>query len=227
MWRLLDPEGVLIAEAAVVVLANALDAQRLLGAPDWPLLAVRGQTSEMLVTTPGLRLPRLPLAGNGYVLPALPGGIALFGATSQAGDVDPRLRAEDQRHNLALLARLTGSAPLGDLPLAGRVGWRCVASDRLPVIGAVPDAEAIAAQPALRLDQARFVPRLPGLYVFTALASRGITWAMLGARTLAALVAATPCPLDAGLLDAVDAGRFAARKARRRSQSSAGPPRAD
>jgi tRNA 5-methylaminomethyl-2-thiouridine biosynthesis bifunctional protein len=219
LWQLLDPAGGVIGEAAVVVLANALDAPRLFGAPDWPLRAVRGQTSELAVATPGLLLPRLPLTGNGYVLPALPGGIALFGATSHPDDADPNLRVADQLHNLAQLARLTGSVPRGDLSLVGRVGWRCVTSDRLPAIGAVPDAEAIAAQPAPRLDQARFVPRKPGLYVFTALASRGITWAVLGARTLAALVAAAPCPLDASLLDAVDAGRFASREARRRCQS--------
>ena len=219
LWQALDPAGGVIAEAAVVVLANALDAQRLLGAPNWPLVAVRGQTSELPVTTPGLVLPRLPLTGNGYVLPALPGGIALFGATSQLGDLESRLRAEDQHHNLAQLARLTGSLPTGQMALAGRVGWRCVTPDRLPVIGAAPDMKAIAAEPTLRLDQARFVPRRSGLYVHTALASRGITWALLGARTLASIVAAAPCPLDASLLDAVDAGRFAAREARRRSQS--------
>lgn len=218
VWQVLDGTGSVVAESFVVVLANALDALRLLGTPGWPLQAVRGQTSELPVATPGLVLPRVPITGNGYVLPPLAGAIALVGATSQAGDDDPQLRVADQHLNLAQLRRLTGSALSGDLPLAGRVGWRCVAADRLPVIGGVPDAAAIAAQPGLRVDQARFVPRRPGLYVFTALASRGITWATLGARTLAALVTAAPCPLDASLLDAVDSGRFAAREARRRAQ---------
>jgi tRNA 5-methylaminomethyl-2-thiouridine biosynthesis bifunctional protein len=59
------------------------------------------------------------------------------------------------------------------------------------------------------------VPREPDLCVFTALASRGLTWAVLGAQTLAARIAGTPCPIEASLLDAVDAGRFAARAARR------------
>jgi tRNA 5-methylaminomethyl-2-thiouridine biosynthesis bifunctional protein len=67
----------------------------------------------------------------------------------------------------------------------------------------------------LRLDQPRLVPRLPGLYVLTALASRGIAWSLLGARSVAALMSGAPCPLDASLLDAVDAGRFVARAARR------------
>jgi tRNA 5-methylaminomethyl-2-thiouridine biosynthesis bifunctional protein len=214
-WQLLDAAGGVIGEAAVVVLANAIDATRLLGVEAWPLQLVRGQTSELPATTPGLRLPLLPVTGDGYVLPALPGAMALFGATSQRGDPDPDLRHDDHRHNLERLARLTGSAPRFDAAMPeGRVGWRCVADDRLPVIGPVPDRQA-ASQPGQRLDQPRFVPRMPGLFVLTALASRGITWAALGAQSLAALVSGAPCPLEASLLDAVDAGRFVSRGSRR------------
>lgn len=215
-WQLLDADARVLAEAAVVVLANAGDAVRLLGDGDWPLQAIRGQTSELPVATDGLRLPAVPLAGDGYVLPALPGDWALFGATAQPGDGDPTLRDADHRHNLERLARLTGSRPMPDAraALGGRVGWRCAADDRLPLIGAAPDADA-ARQPGCRLDQPRFVPRRPGLYVFTALGSRGITWASLGAQTLASLVSGAPCPLEASLLDAVDAGRFTSRNARR------------
>ena len=218
-WQAIDVRGVVIAESAVFVLANAVDAQRLLDEPRWPLSKVRGQVTELPLATPGLRLPLLPITGNGYVLPALPGATALFGATSQPGDDDPQLRVEDQRHNLARLERLTGSSPRDGacVELAGRVGWRCVTADRLPIIGAVPDLAAIAAQPGLRLDQPCLVPRLPGLYVYIGLASRGITWAALGARTLAAVIAGSPCPIAASLHDAVDAGRFASREARRES----------
>ncbi len=127
------------------------------------------------------------------------------------------MRTTDHFDNLARLERLIGSAPHANALAAatGRVGWRCVAADRLPILGAVPEVAAISAQPGLRLDQPRFVPRLPGLYVLTALASRGIAWSLLGARTVAALMSGAPSPLDASLLDAVDAGRFASRAARR------------
>ena len=215
-WQLLDAAGHVLGAAPVVVLANAFEATQWLGAHAWPLQRVRGQTTELPVSTRGLRLPALPVTGNGYVLPALPGALALFGATAQVGDDEPALRASDHQHNLAHLARLTGSAPSIDLAaLSGRVGWRCVADDRLPLIGAVPDLEATR-QPALRLDQPRFVPRAPGLFVFTALASRGIAWSALGAQTLASLITGAPCPLEASLLDAVDAGRFVSRTARRK-----------
>jgi len=66
-----------------------------------------------------------------------------------------------------------------------------------------------------RLDQARQVPRLPGLYVFTALGSRGISHAALGGEVLAAWITGDPMPAPASLLDALDPARFIARKARR------------
>ena len=59
------------------------------------------------------------------------------------------------------------------------------------------------------------MPRLPGLYVFTALGSRGIGWAALGGQVLAALVSGAPVPLERSLVDAIDPARFALRTARR------------
>ena len=136
----------------------------------------------------------------------------LFGATTQHHDPHAQLRDEDQQANLAQLSRLV-SRPL-ELPLSqvdGRVGWRWVSADRLPLLGAVPDTHS----DSVRSDQVRFRARLPGLHVFTALGSRGITWAALGARTLASLVSGAPAPLEASLLDAIDPARFAVRDARR------------
>ena len=68
---------------------------------------------------------------------------------------------------------------------------------------------------AARLDQPRFVPRQPGLFMFAALGARGITTAALGAQLLAASIAGGPSPVEADLLDAVDPARFAVRDRRR------------
>jgi tRNA 5-methylaminomethyl-2-thiouridine biosynthesis bifunctional protein len=91
----------------------------------------------------------------------------------------------------------------------------------LPVIGAVPAALAVgggssvAAKASGRLDQPRLVPRASGLYVFTALGSRGIASASLGSQILAAAIAGAPAPVEADLLDAVDPARFLVRQFRR------------
>ena len=212
-WGLLDAEGAVIAEAATIVLANAHDALRLLDAPAWPIDRVRGQLTLLDPAVLPQPLPRLPIAGAGYLLPPVDGQ-AIFGATAQVGDDDPAVRDADHRINLAQLERLTGRPAVVDVDaLRGRTAWRCSSRDRLPVIGAVPDA--LAARTATRLDQPRFVPRTPGLYVCTALGSRGITWSALGARLLAATIAGAPLPLEASLVDAVDPARFVSRQVRR------------
>lgn len=207
-WCLLDARGEPIAEAATVVLANAGDALRLLDSPDWPIERIRGQIS----IAPASRLAsvRVPIAGSGYLLPAVDDAV-MFGATAQAGDLDPSVRHADHALNLAQLAQLLGHATgLDPSDLAGRTAWRCSAADRLPVIGAVPDPAAQGE----RLEQPRFVPRLPGLYVFTALGSRGITWSALGAKVLASSVTGAPAPIGASLLDAIDPARFVSRRVR-------------
>ena len=218
-WSLCDAAGRVIDSAPVVVLANASDALRLLGEPDWPVRRVRGQVSGWPEgACPSPPACRVPLAGSGYLLPPFEGTV-WFGATSQPGDADPTVRDTDHDANLAQLRHLTGE-PLAMPPAGshagwlGRTGWRCTANDRLPIIGAVPDASAL--EPGSP-DQPRRMPRLPGLYVFTALGSRGITWSALGARVLAALVAGAPVPIEARLLAAVDPARFAVRAWRRSS----------
>lgn len=202
-WRLLDAGGAVLAESATVVLANGCEALRLLGAPDWPVRAIRGQLS--IAPAPAFALPRVPIAGSGYALADARGRL-VFGATARPDDVDPAVRIADHDHNLAQLARLLGRPiDLAAAELGGRTGWRCSAVDRLPLIGAVPDLRA----PPARRDQPRFVPRREGLFMLAGLGSRGISWSLLGARVLAAWTSGAPVPLPAALLDAVDPARFA------------------
>lgn len=213
IWRVLDTDGAAIAEATTVVLANAGDATRLLADSgidtDFPLEELRGQIS--LAPAARLASPRLPIAGSGYLLPAI-GGSVMFGATTQVGDRDPAVRNVDHDSNLAQLERLLDRPPdLTATELDGRTAWRCSARDRLPLIGAVPSAAA----DGTRLDLPRLVPRVPGLHVLIGLGSRGITWCTLGAALLAAGVAGSPAPVGAGLRDAVDPARFVSRRARR------------
>ncbi|MFT3665615.1 bifunctional tRNA (5-methylaminomethyl-2-thiouridine)(34)-methyltransferase MnmD/FAD-dependent 5-carboxymethylaminomethyl-2-thiouridine(34) oxidoreductase MnmC [Piscinibacter sp.] len=243
-WCLLDAAGRELARAPTVVLANAGDALRLLDAPDWPVQAVRGQVA--VAPAAGMLLPKLPLAGAGYVLPPV-GDRAVFGATARRGDVDAAVRETDHVENLAKLARLLGNEssvrpelvegrPRGAAglrraqperesslvhELQGRVGWRCTALDRLPLIGAVPDASASGVGSA---DQPRLLARRESLFVFAALGSRGIVQSVLGARLLAAWVTGAPAPVAASLMDAVDPARFAARSRRKGLSSNRAAP---
>ena len=210
-WEALDGAGQIIDSAPVLVLANAADAARLLPALTLPMDSVRGQLSWMAADHTAAPATRLPIAGAGYLLPPSNGRI-VFGATSASDDSDASVRTEDHRSNLAQLERLIGR-PLGidASHLEGRTAWRCVAPDRLPVVGAAPALDPSVHAGASRTDQVRFVAREPGLFLFTALGSRGITWSALCAEVLAAAVSGGAMPLEASLLDAIDPARFAVR----------------
>jgi tRNA 5-methylaminomethyl-2-thiouridine biosynthesis bifunctional protein len=225
LWHLLDASGGRIASASVLVLAGSGESLRLIGG-EWPVEPVRGQISIGRVDDwPDLRLPRLPLTGAGFVLPEIDGRV-IFGATSDRGDANFDLRRGDDERNLRQLVRLMPSlgAPTLDHVDAfeGRAATRWVSRDRLPLIGAVPhstdDAGEAARRTSSRPETPRLVPRQNGLYVFTALGSRGITWAALGAQVIAALVSGAPSPVGARLLDAIDPARFGVRQRQRQAR---------
>lgn len=216
-WQALDADGRLLACAPVVVLANALGATTLLpeGWHQPALSAVRGQTSMLPADMPGLIRPSLPLSGQGYAL-TLPDGRVLTGATTQHHDPDGSVRIADHQHNLSRAAAL-GLFAGGNLPdtttLTGRTGWRATTPDRLPLVGPPIDGVALDAARAqhTRLDALRLRPRhhdaYQGVYLLTGLGSRGITSAALAAQVLAGWISGAPCPVDAALRDALDAGR--------------------
>jgi len=214
-WRLLDAGGRVLAECDQLVLANAGGLQRLVDGAPWPLLHSRGQVTSL--ETPSDWRPTLPIAGDGYAI-VLPEGELLCGATSDLDDTTPEMRAADHRRNLAGLQRLSGRPwPDDTSVLGGRVAWRVHTRDRLPLLGGVPLPANQRASLA-RQEQARFIPRRPGLHVLTGLGSRGLGQATLAGELVAAIITGTPLPVGSTLLDAVDAARFAARAPRTPSQ---------
>lgn len=230
-WEVHDSTGHCIAQAPSLVLANAHQAQALLttlphdrAVAPLPLSRVRGQISAwpgLDRRRPAVSLPRLPVAGSGYVLP-LRDDCLLFGATTQHHDEDPAVREADHRHNLKQAARLgtcldhPADAPL-PAALQGRTGWRATTPDRLPLIGALPwsDDRLTQTPSRTRLDQVRLIPRerseRGGLYVVSGLGSRGITWTALAGALLAHWVTGGPCPIESDLRDALDPARFLSR----------------
>ena len=100
--------------------------------------------------------------------------------------------------------------------LDGGVGFRCVATDRLPMVGAIVDIDrARADQAVLAGAHLADLPRIRGLYGAFAFASRGLSWSALAAEALASELDAEPSPLSQALLDAIDPGRFVIKALRR------------
>lgn len=206
-WRLLDAEGRVLAEAPLIVLANADDALRLAGLPAAWVRRNRGQLSWLDATDLAIAAPRLPIASGRYLLP-LPDGRLLFGATQHDDDNEAGPREADHRANLDGAQALLGGQPIArdGVALQGRVAWRVGTRDRLPLLGLVPDLAA--ALPARR-DAPRLVARRDGLVLHAALGSRGLTSAALGGELVAAQAVGAPWPLEADLVDALDPARLA------------------
>ena len=203
IWKAKDVRNNVIACAAVVVLANATDALRLAPHPQARLRRVRGQLTRVPAIT---GLHHVILRG-GMALPGID-GLSVVGASFDVDDEDTELRADSHEGNLERLEQILPGALAGFNPgldpskLDGRVAFRAVVPDRLPMIGPIHD------------------PRGKGLYGAFAYGSRGLLWAGLGGELLASFLEGEPLPVERKLAAAVAPGRFALRAARR----SAGSP---
>jgi len=214
-WSARDAAGAAIAAAPVVVLANACDAARLVDLGGDPLRRIRGQ--QTYLSAPPFAAPRVVVGGDGYVLPAVD-GVAVTGATYDLDSADPGPSAASHAVNLARAEHmLPGStASVDAATLEGGVGFRCVATDRLPMVGAIVDiGRARADQMALAGAHLADLPRIRGLYGAFAFASRGLSWSALAAEALASELDGEPAPVSQALLDAIDPGRFLVKALRR------------
>ncbi|MEO7548906.1 MAG: FAD-dependent oxidoreductase, partial [Ramlibacter sp.] len=191
-WRLLGETGDDLAQAPLVVVAAAYASAALLSqAP--ALQPVRGQVSWGMADAQA-RLPSFPMHGNGHLLPRVPmpgGDVWLCGATYARDDTSLAERTPDHADNLARLRKLAPRTARQLAPVfqAGAVrAWvqlRCVSSDRRPLLGEMA----------------------PGLWLSTAMGSRGLTFSMLCAELMAARLHREPLPLPRKLATALDARR--------------------
>jgi tRNA 5-methylaminomethyl-2-thiouridine biosynthesis bifunctional protein len=214
-WQAVGDRGQVLAEAPVLVLACGASA--LPRCAEAARMALQPQRGQVTWFESPHKLD-LPLSGHGYAL-SLPDGRVLCGATASMNDDDPQLRDDDHAQNLERLSALAGLRPTPGQALHGRVGWRALARDRLPIVGAMPLTPG-EIEPGARLDHARMVPRVPGLFMLGGLASRGLTWAPLAGQVLAAWIAGAPVPLESDLLDAIDPARWLVRATRARSRNA-------
>lgn len=227
-WLARDHEGRPLATAPVAIVANADQAGTLLApwldAAALPLQRIRGQLTLLDADrVPALTRLRAVISGDGYVAP-MPDGRFLCGATYDTDDDDASVRVRDHRANLGRLAALLPSGmpmrldSIDPARLAGRTAFRCIAPDRLPMVGALPDMAGIRAALATQAGFAgahlRELPRLAGLYGSFAFGSRGLLWAALAAEQIASQIEGEPLPLEAALCDAIDPARYVLRMLR-------------
>lgn len=180
IWQLVNHQNEIIMTAGKVIIAAALETKSLAASIDvrLPLRSVRGQLSIFSIAEKDAwveQLPRTAISGDGYCLPARKlseGGYEwIVGSSFDEGETDLQDWASSDDFNReqakGLLSYKTGDT--SQLHKAGSfVGLRCVAGDRLPIIGALTQR--------------------PGIFLATALGSRGALWSALAAKLIAAQV---------------------------------------
>ncbi len=235
----------MLAQAPVVVVAAAFGSFALLtasadlmNADALPLRPVKGQMS--LAALHDAPLAERPQRDNGVFVPVYedsglppqwPARIWAMGSTYERGDNSSHLSEAAHERNAQSLQAISATAAqrLHEARASGQLmGWaqvRCASLDRLPVMGAVPHLGALQTQMAQagarrgRVPLAN-TPRWPGLFVLSALGSRGLTLSHWCATRLAAQIDETEAelpPVDEGLLRALDPARFAWKQARRQT----------
>jgi len=217
IWQVQDAAGLCIAEAALVVLAAGFDSATLLkncnvqAASGMPLQAIRGQLAWGPVPQ-AADMPDFAVNGDGSFIPAFSmSGLRGDKPDTSAADSSPHwlmgasfdrdvnsseIRAADQNRVFEQLQRLLPATAVCLKPVFEEsranawAGVRCASPDRLPLVGALDDAN------------------LPGLHVCTALGSRGLTFAVLCGELLAAWLHGEPLPLENRLAQSMRASRF-------------------
>ncbi len=173
-WHVYGVNGELIGFAKRLYLANALGARTVAASVgiDFPLKPVRGQLSTFSYASDSSWArfkPTVAISGKAYCLPPVnqAGNRAYqwpVGSTYDENEDDLSVWDKSHNENQMLIQEMFGDVcEANELqPIDAFVGVRCVAKDRLPVMGPIKG--------------------YPGLYVLTALGSRGVMWSALACQ---------------------------------------------
>lgn len=204
LWHTVAADGKTLAQAPHLVLCAGFGTQALLPDP-LPLQALRGQLSWNWhgAGVDPAAFPDTPTNGAGNLIAHVPtpqGPAWFLGSSFVRDDTTTAVRKSEHLENLARLQRLAPAAAAqvrGDFE-RGQVqafcATRCAARDRMPVVGAVPDAPA------------------PGLWLSTAMGARGLTLALLCAQILAAQMNGEVADVEPAVLKALGSTRKSLRR---------------
>lgn len=190
IWTARLQDGSPVASADAAVVCCAAESSDLLGL-SLPLTRWKGRLS--LICDDSLSKLQGAVTGPGYAIHS-PDGWSGVGATYERSGQSASAE-EAHKKNLSHIKALF---PQLSSPLARGFysGYRCVAPDRLPIIGRVGKPNG----------------KEEHLYLSCAMGSRGTVFCELGAHIISAQMFGEPEPLELDLLKAISPGRFLPEK---------------
>lgn len=198
-----------------IIMANAMSAIQQF---DW--LKLEGRLGQVEFVTGATRVEADALASGHYAL-AL-NDERLWGATFEKipQDADATTGDTAREDNAEALKKLSPwwRRDAKDHPVTSRAAIRATTADRLPLIGAVPDLEAmLEAFAELRTGRPAEVdaPLLPEVFLVNGFGARGFTWGPWAGRILAAMCLGGPVAAEVSALEAISPSRLILRALKR------------
>jgi tRNA 5-methylaminomethyl-2-thiouridine biosynthesis bifunctional protein len=219
-WQALTDDNTVIAQASVVVIANALAAQQLTVSQALPLTPVRGQIAQ-ITTNESLKPLTSVLCYGGYLTPHYSDTHCL-GASFLPNNTNTDITDEDHQHNHQLLDSFLPDLTQQLPPIStwqGRAALRAQTTDYLPMVGALPVYDDFCQRYA-EFKHGKQVDEAPvyhqGLYVSLGHGSKGFCYAPLAAEIIAAELNHEPYPVAERVLNALNPARFWVKALKRR-----------
>ena len=198
-----------------IIMANAMSAIQQF---DW--LKLEGRLGQVEFVTGATRVEADALASGHYAL-AL-NDERLWGATFEKipQDADATTSDTAREDNAEALKKLSPwwRRDAKDHQVTSRAAIRATTADRLPLIGAVPNLEAmLEAFSGLRTGRAAEAdaPLLPGIFLVNGFGARGFTWGPWAGRILAAMCLGGPVAAEVSALEAISPSRLILRALKR------------
>jgi tRNA 5-methylaminomethyl-2-thiouridine biosynthesis bifunctional protein len=194
-WKLTSHQGTTLDFDRILICAGSATPELIPLEGEYRIKSIRGQITD--VPERHVNSPSAVVCGPGYINPAF-NGSALVGATFDLHDSCPDVTTRSNRENLEMLADLLPGAldPSGLADAAqhshGRVAFRCATHDYQPIAGPMKTRDG---EP------------LNGIYLFTGLGSKGLTYSPLLAEYLGDLLSGQPPCLPENLVKRVETQR--------------------
>ncbi|GGI75871.1 bifunctional tRNA (5-methylaminomethyl-2-thiouridine)(34)-methyltransferase MnmD/FAD-dependent 5-carboxymethylaminomethyl-2-thiouridine(34) oxidoreductase MnmC [Legionella impletisoli] len=204
--------------AEILIIATGCKANQFNQTNYLPLKPIRGQMS-LIPESSESALLRLPLCGNGHVLPAYKGHHH-FGATYHLGMDNTMTFSDDDETNLTALNQLPVHSEWNQQVVSNWAGVRASTPDYLPLVGQVAQKSAFeSCYSGFTTNSKRWIatssPSYPGLYILAGFGSRGLTTIPLCTEWLAGVINHEPSILPRYLINSICPSRFLKKKLER------------
>jgi len=219
-WKVSLEDATLAAIVAdAVVIANSVAATQLNQTATLPIVPIRGQVSYLRANSQSEQLTSV-VCGRSYISPSWQGLHSVGASYSKKFD-DLALTEEEHQQNFEGIAAYLQSANLDYASIeGGRASVRATSTDRMPMVGPVPDFAQLqtlyqGSGQDKRKNPGRSVPVQEGLYLSVSHGSHGLCNAPLAGEYIASLIANELLPIQSSVVTALHPARFAMRTLKR------------